>query len=165
MMPKEEKSLEEVEVRTASVHDAQAVHDVLRDSFEPFREQYTEEAYNITIMTPAHIRERMDDEGYDVLVAYLNGKLVGTAILQYRVGDVYLHSMAVKPAAQGRGVGRKLLVVTEERARQKNCKTITLECFEPLKRAVFFYEKAKFQTTGKKRRYYGIETFEMTKEL
>ncbi len=156
---------EEVDVRTATTNEAQAVHDILVESFEPFKEQYTEEAYNITIMTPAHIKERIHDDEHDVLVAYLNGKLVGTVALQYRGDDVYVRSMGVVPAAQGKGVGRKMLEVIEERARHKGCKTITLECFEPLKRAISVYEKSKFRITGRKRRYYGIETFEMVKEI
>lgn len=156
---------EEVEVRTAAADEARAVHNILVESFEPFKEQYTEEAYNITIMTPAQIRERIEDSEHDVLVAYLNGRLVGTAILQYRGDDVYVRSMGVSPAAQGKGVGKKLLETIEEHARQKGCKTITLECFEPLKKAISVYEKFRFRITGKKRRYYGIETFEMIKEL
>ena len=158
-------SLEEVEVRTAVADEARAVHGILLESFEPFKDQYTEEAYNITIMTPAHIRERIQDDEYDVLVAYLNGRLVGTVTLQYKADDVYARSMGVRPAAQGKGVGKKLLEAIEERARQRGCKTISLECFEPLKRAISVYAKARFQITGKKRRYYGIETFEMVKEL
>lgn len=157
--------MEEVEVRTANADDAQAVYDILRESFEPFKEQYTEEAYNITIMTPAHIRERIHDDEHDVLVAYLNDRLVGTATLQYRADDVYVRSMGVKPVAQGKGVGRRLLEAIERTARDKGFKAITLECFEPLKRAVSVYEKFKFRITGKRRRYYGIETFEMVKEL
>lgn len=156
---------EEVEVRTATADEARAVHEILLESFEPFKAQYTEEAYNITIMTPVHIKERIQDDVYDVLVAYLSGRLVGTVTLQYRVDDVYVCSMGVRPAAQGKGVGKKLLEAIEERARQKGCKTISLECFEPLKRAISIYEKSRFQITGKKRRYYGIETFEMVKEL
>lgn len=155
----------EVEVRTAVADEARAVHDILSESFEPFKGLYTEEAYNITIMTPAHIREHIQDDEHDVLVAYLNGRFVGTVTLQYRGDDVYVRSMGVRPAAQGKGVGKKLLEAIEERARHKGCKTITLECFEPLKRATTIYEKAKFRITGKKRRYYGIETFEMVKEL
>jgi GNAT superfamily N-acetyltransferase len=156
---------EEVEVRAATTDSAQAVHKILTDSFAPYRDQYTEEAYNITIMTPAHIKERIQNSEYDVLVAYYNGRPVGTVTLQYRAVDVYVRSMGVKPTAQGKGVGKKILHAIESRARQNSCQTITLECFEPLKRAILFYEKAGFLTTGKTRRYYGIETFEMVKKL
>lgn len=154
-----------IEVRTATAQDAQAVHEILMASFAPFKDQYTEEAYNITIMTPADIEERIHNGEYDVLVANLNGRLVGTVTLQYRMDDVYVRSMAVRPSAQGKGVGRKLIEALEEYGRQRGCKTITLECFKPLKRAISVYEKASYKITGKKRRYYGIETFEMVKKL
>lgn len=154
-----------LEVRTAAEVEARAVHDVLSESFDPFKGLYTEEAYNITIMTPAHIKERIQDDEHDVLVAYLDDRLVGTVTLQYRGDDVYVRSMGVRPAEQHKGVGKRLLETIEERARHRGCKTITLECFEPLKRATTIYEKAQFKITGKKRRYYGIETFEMVKEL
>ena len=39
----------ELEVRTAAEGEARAVHDVLLESFDPFKGLYTEEAYNITI--------------------------------------------------------------------------------------------------------------------
>ena len=46
-----------------------------------------------------------------------DGRLAGLLVLQPRRDDVLLENVAVDPAFQGRGIGRALLDLAEERAR------------------------------------------------
>ncbi len=73
--------------------------------------------------------------------------------------------MAVKPKYQGKGIGMKILKEIDKIARKKEYKTMSLECFYPLKKAISLYKKCGFKRTGKTRDYYGIKIFEMLKEV
>ena len=102
----------------------------------------------------------------DVLVAVYDGHIVGTAAMHYReAGKVYLSSMAVDPMTQGKGIGYYLLNTVEQRARDKGCSIISLECCEFLKMAIGLYRRMGYERTGNKRPYYGVEVFEMQKRL
>jgi ribosomal protein S18 acetylase RimI-like enzyme len=57
---------------------------------------------------------------------------------------VNIHDLAVLPAHQGQGAGRRLLEEIEGRARQLGCCKITLEVFENNHRARYLYERAGF---------------------
>lgn len=74
-------------------------------------------------------------------------------------------SMAVAPLFSGRGIGSALLSVIEEEAKTKGCHAIVLEPYAPLKDAIRLYEKSGYRPPGMKRDYWGIEIFEMKKEI
>ncbi len=153
-------------VRSASIDESEIIYQVLVDAFSPYGRYYTVEARKATVMSPSEIEERICDDKHDVLVAIFNNKIVGTVTLQMRdEGDIYVRSMAVSQRCQGKGVGWRLLEELETRALQKGSKTISLECSGPLKRAIHVYESFGFTITGKKRMYYGVEVFEMKKEV
>jgi len=155
----------EVNVRGANPADCREIHHVLLESFEPYRKVYTKEAYDETVLSSDKIEKRITDPETEVLVALHKNEIVGTATINIQVGDdLYIRSMAVKPDTQGKGIGRCILEEIQEIAVQRQCKTISLECYEPLKNAVRLYERFGFRRTGEKRAYHGVEIFEMKKE-
>lgn len=158
--------MESIEVRDAAVGESQIIHAILSEAFLPYRNYYTEKAYNITVCTSQEIERRIGDRAIDVLVATRRGMIVGTAALLYREhGELYLSSMAVNPRTQGKGVGYCLLKEVEQRAKNKECSIISLECCEFLKMAIGLYKRMGYERTGAKRPYYGVEVFEMQKRL
>jgi ribosomal protein S18 acetylase RimI-like enzyme len=153
-----------IEIRNAVDTENDAIHEILSEAFKPYRECYTEQAYGITICSPEEIGQRIDDSMTDVLVAVYEDQIVGTATLHLREkGKLYLSSMAVIPATQGKGVGYYLLQAVERRAKEKNCTVISLECCEFLRMAIGLYKRMGYKRTGRKRPYYGVEVFEMQK--
>ena len=158
--------MDDIIIRSAVLHEADMIHKILVDAFSPYKEYYTRQAYNITVCSPEEIGRRIADKTTDVLVALRDGQIAGTAALHYEeLGRLYLSSMAVDPATQGKGVGYYLLKAVEERARDKGCFTISLECCEFLKMAIGLYKRMGYERTGRKRPYHGVEVFEMQKQL
>ena len=158
--------MKHIEIRDAVASEADNIHEILSQAFLPYRDQYTQQAYDITVCLPGEIRRRMGDDTIEVLVALLKGQIAGTASLHYRdAHKLYLSSMAVSPKMQGKGIGYYLLLAVEQRAQQKGCSVISLECCEFLKMAIGLYKRMGYERTGRTRPYYGVETFEMQKHL
>lgn len=154
-----------VKIKRAVREEVQEIHRVLSESFEPYRRSYTQEAYNVTVVSSEEIQKRIDDPEIEVLVAVCDDKIIGTATINLQAKEeLYIASMGVRPATQGKGTGRRILEEIQRRAKQKKCKTISLECYEPLKSAIKLYERFGFRRTGRKRAYHGIEIFQMKKE-
>ena len=158
--------VDEIAVRDAVEYDVGLIHEILSEAFQPYRDYYTEEAYDVTVCSTREIKRRIDDNRFDVLVAVRKDQIVGTATLQLmEKGISYLSSMAAKPAVQGKGIGYCLLSTIEDRAREKRCSVVSLECCEFLKMAIGLYKRMGYKRTGRKRPYYGVEVFEMQRRL
>jgi len=158
-----EKRIYELQMRIATFDDARAIHEIIAEAFEPYKKYYTKEAYNATVVSIAKIEKRLRKR--EVLVATHDNKIVGTASIRIEGKNIHISSMAVKPDYQGKGVGLQILREINELAIRKKCKTISLECFYPLRKAIKLYEKFGFKKTGKIRNYYGIKIFGMLKEI
>ncbi|MFW9854880.1 MAG: GNAT family N-acetyltransferase [Candidatus Thorarchaeota archaeon] len=153
-------------IRNAQRSDAQEIHHILSEAFESYREYYTEEAYKATILSPPEIATRISTKEIEVLVVFYQNKMVGTVTIRLkRAGQLHIQSMALNPDTQRQGVGNYMLEEVIRLGRKKQVKTISLECFEPLKKAINMYKKFGFKRTGKKRDLHGSEVFEMTKTL
>jgi ribosomal protein S18 acetylase RimI-like enzyme len=151
-----------VKVRNASLEDVRAIYDILRESFQPYRRHYTDEAYRATVVPVAEITRRLTDDQTDLLVAVYSDKVVGTVSVSVQGPDtLYIQSMAVSPGHRGKGVGREILAAVTDIGRAKRCKRIALECYEPLAEARNLYERFGFRRTGRARAYHGITVFEM----
>ncbi|MFW9780646.1 MAG: GNAT family N-acetyltransferase [Candidatus Heimdallarchaeota archaeon] len=153
-------------IRNAQTNEAQEIHHILSEAFESYREYYTEEAYKATILSPSEITIRISDKEKEVFVVLYENEIVGTVTIRLK-GEAQLHiqSMAVRPNRQRRGVGKYILEEIICLGTKKQVKTLSLECFEPLKKVMTMYKKFGFRRTGKKRNLHGNEIFEMTKRL
>jgi ribosomal protein S18 acetylase RimI-like enzyme len=156
---------DEVRIRDAERKDIQEINQVLSESFEPYQKDYTEEAYNATVIPPDEIETPINDPEIEMLVVLCENDIAGTATINLQgKEDLYIGSTGVRPTAQGKGIGKRIFEKIQRRAGQKGCKTMSLECFEPLKSAIKLYQRFGFKRTGRKRAYDGIEIFEMKKE-
>jgi GNAT superfamily N-acetyltransferase len=83
--------------------------------------------------------------GGDVLIARLDGVAIGcVALIAAGDGSFELSKMAVAPTAQGRGVGRKLMLAAIERARELGAGSLFLGSNNRLANAVHLYESVGF---------------------
>ena len=131
-----------VEIRRAVENDSDAISALIREAFGPFESEYTADAFEYTTPGTEVIRERFV-EG-PIWVAFENGVMVGTVSGLPEPDRFYIRSMAVKPSAQGGGVGQRLVEVLEAFAREAAYKKLYLYTTFVLPGAKRLYEKNGF---------------------
>jgi len=152
-----------VDVRKANRGDAEAILNCLSSAFEPHREQYTPDAFRDTVLCAETLEHRFQE--MTILVAVVEGQIVGTIGYQAHGADGHLRGMAVLPDRQGTGAASALLQVAESRLRDLGCLHIALDTTEPLERAIRFYEKQGFRASGQIRDFFGMRLHEYVKRL
>lgn len=131
-----------VELRLAVPGDEETIASLIFDAFVPFRDQYTPDAFAYTSASVETVRGRFD-EG-PMWIAEVDGEAVGTVSGLPEEERFYIRSMAVKPSAQGKRVGQKLLDVLEEYARAAGFEKLYLYTTFVLPAARPLYEKNGF---------------------
>lgn len=154
----------EVQIRRAEREDADRIADVLLQSFEEFRPQYTEAAFVATTPKVELISERMD-EG-PIWVAERDGNIVATVGATRQGAGLHVRSMAALSATRGLGVGKMLLDEVENYATDNSFPYMIL-CTTPfLFAAIRLYEGFGFQRRDEgPSDLYGTALFAMVKEL
>lgn len=95
--------------------------------------------------TLEHPREKILDPGGAIIMAVDGQEAIGCVALIMMDGvSVELAKMGVRPAAQGRGVGRKLIAAAIERAREMGARRVYLETNSALGPALKLYADAGF---------------------
>jgi N-acetylglutamate synthase-like GNAT family acetyltransferase len=154
-----------ITIRAATTRDCDGILQCLASAFAAYREAYTLEGFQDTVLTPETVLTRMAQWSIFVATAG-SGEIVGTiACRLMEDGRGHLRGMAVRPEWHGSGVGPDLLRRAEEELRKAGCTRITLNTTEPLKRASHFYEKHGFRTTGNSRPWFGMTLFEYSKPV
>ena len=152
-------------IRRAEHADAAGILACLRAAFDEYRQSYTPPAFEDTVLSPAALRQRMDEMSLFVAVAD-DGEIVGT-VGYGLVGrdEGHLRGMAVRPDRAGTGIAQRLLDTVEHELRQRRCSRLTLDTTAPLRRAIRFYERNGFSPSGVVRDFYGMPLFEYVKLL
>jgi ribosomal protein S18 acetylase RimI-like enzyme len=152
-------------IRKAVLQDAEQILQCLSQAFAPYQGSYTAEAFVDTVLTGETIRQRFAD--MTVLAAVDPfGHVIGTIAYQVTVsGEGHVRGMAVCPEWQGSGVAQSLLENVESDLRKMHCKVITLDTTKPLRRAIRFYEKNGFRSTGEVSSFFGMELFAYRKDV
>ncbi len=96
-----------MQLRRATIDDADGIHALLLRAFTPFRRQYTDGAFDATVLDPARIRSRLE-EG-PVWVIADSRTVRGTVSCMMDNRGCYIRGLAVDPDAQRLGLGRQLL--------------------------------------------------------
>lgn len=78
---------------------------------------------------------------YEVYLAERDGALDGVLILEPRADDLLIWSVATEPAAQGLGVGNRMLAFAETRARELGATCIRLYTGRPLTFNIAWYTR------------------------
>ncbi len=151
--------------RAATADDADGILDCLRSAFEAFRGEYTEAAFEDTVLTGETIRRRMA-EMVVIVASSSEGEVVGTiACRALEGGEGHIRGMAVRPGWQGRGVAQKLLETAESELRQRKCTRISLDTTKPLRRAIRLYERNGYRASGVVVNFFGMALVEYVKEV
>ncbi len=110
------------------------------------------------LFAPARFQRVVVDER-DTLVAYL------FAAWQYL--DLHILKVATAPELRRRGIGRDLMEMAEEHARDSGGESITLEVRPANRAAIAMYEALGYATVGRRPGYYqdGEDAIVMTKSV
>ncbi|AID29042.2 GNAT family N-acetyltransferase [Mesorhizobium sp. SEMIA 3007] len=98
----------------------------------------------------------IERETAETLVAELDGRVAGYAIVLFRKGSgvARLYSIAVGPFFGALGIGRQLLTAAEEAAFGHDRMMLRLEVREDNDRAIRIYERAGYRKIGREPGYY-----------
>jgi len=116
-------------------------------------------------LTPASLVQKARDE--TAFVAEEDGKLAGCVFLKPEHGCLYVGKLAISPAFQNRGLGRRLLSVAEDIARQHGLPALRLETRIELTSNHATFEKWGFVRTAENAHagYARTTSIEMRKPL
>ena len=153
-----------VTVRTASMRDGDAIIACLRTAFEPYRTQYTADAFADTVVTPVALERRF--QTMTVFVAEAGEHVVGTLSSEVASNGLgHLRGMAVLPAWQGHGAALALLCAAERELAARGCVRVTLDTTLPLSRAIAFYVRNGYAPTSRVQDFFGMPLYEYAKDL
>lgn len=136
----------DVTASPAGIGDAATVAALLREAFREYEPLYSPAAYAATTPTSEQLRARWA-EG-PVWITWLADHAVGTVAAVPTGEGLFVRSMAVRPAACGRGVGRLLMARVEDFARQRGIRRLYLSTTPFLHRAIRLYERLGFVRTN-----------------
>ncbi len=101
-----------------------------------------------------------------IYVAIANeGEIVGTIASGMQGEEGHLRGMAIRPPWQGRDIAEQLLRTVENDLLAAGCKRVTLDTTAPLERAIRFYRKNGFVSTGGVTDFFGMPLYEYAKPL
>ena len=149
--------------RPATPSDASAVSALLRRAFHDFEPLYTPEAFVATVQPESGILNRLQ-EG-PLWVAAKEQSVIGTVSAVRSDDFVMVRGMAVAPEARGLRIGRALLNLTEDFAREHGVNRMLLYTTAFLLRAIHLYRSSGFEFTGEKTSPNGTELLCMEKIL
>jgi DNA-binding MarR family transcriptional regulator/GNAT superfamily N-acetyltransferase len=104
-----------------------------------------EQGFDPSRSIPAQVHELTPPAG-ELLIARLRGRPVGCGALKFHHGaPAELKRMWVAPEARGLGLGRRLLVELERRARAAGARVVRLETNRALKEAIQLYRSSGYR--------------------
>jgi ribosomal protein S18 acetylase RimI-like enzyme len=137
----------------AEKHEAGQIADLVNSAYrgEYSKQGWTTEADLLAgLRTAADEIERLiaaDDSMF--LLCKTQTQLIGTVHLQRQPDQVDLGMLAVSPPLQGRGIGRQLLLASEQAARQAwAVNRLVMSVIESRSELIAFYERNGYRRTG-----------------
>lgn len=88
-------------------------------------------------------------------VAEADGEVAGFAEMRTVADEAQIYSVAVDPAARGRGTGEALMRHMIKKAEEGDCSLVTLEVRSGNAAALSLYKKLGFREVGRRSKYYG----------
>ena len=143
-------------LRPAMAADIPALHALIEGAYrgESSRRGWTHEA---DLLLPprtsaAELAALLADPNNTMLLAHHDGALAGSVLVS-RVSDdrAYLGLLAVDPARQAGGIGRRLVAAAEDHARRRGARTIEMTVVSLRAELIAYYERRGFARTGERR--------------
>lgn len=138
--------------RTATVGDAEAMAVLVNSAYrgESSKAGWTTEADILDGQRtdPDSLRALIARPDQVFLLAFEDGELVGSVNLE-RFGDRrFLGMLTIKPTAQARGLGRRLIAFAEDRARDEGSPALFMTVISIRTELIAYYERRGYHPTG-----------------
>lgn len=130
-----------VTIRLAGAADVAALHSIAAAAYERYVPRIGRAPAPMTADYTAAVR------GRQAWVALDEGEIVGLAVLIPQPGHLLLENVAVRPAAQGRGVGARLMALAEDHARRLGLHEIRLYTNEAMTENLAYYPRHGYTET------------------
>ena len=78
-----------------------------------------------------------------------DGTIAGIIVLLPKPDYLLLDNIAVAPARQGQGLGRRLIAFAEQQARRRGCRELRLYTHEKMSENIVLYARLGFAETGR----------------
>ncbi|MEP7164443.1 MAG: GNAT family N-acetyltransferase [Ferruginibacter sp.] len=102
--------------------------------------------------------------GAAILTCSDDKTLLGCVYLQQEGTGLYLGMLSVSPAAQGMGIGKKLLTASEKHARNLDCNNIFMTVIDVRHELIAWYERHGYTRTGQTKPFDAEESFGVPKQ-
>jgi ribosomal protein S18 acetylase RimI-like enzyme len=86
----------------------------------------------------------------EVYVLESGAEIAGVLVIEEQNRALFIENVAVDPACQGQGLGRKLMAFAEERAREYGLRELRLYTNEVMVENLAFYQKLGFEETARR---------------
>ena len=142
------------EIRNASVEDAEQIKAITLEAFVKYRE-LADTDYPLAALNETDEDILNDIKNNLVIVAYINGKVVGSVRVAVDGETAYLSRFGVSPEYQNLGVGKALMNLVDINMKVMGVKQIQLHTGAKIKSLITFYYGRGFyvDSTNKDRGY------------
>lgn len=135
-----------VEVRAATIEEAELVHAIMLSAFEEYRGVLDPPSGALT-ETVANVRDEMAKGG--ALLAIVCGEPAGSARYALMSDHIYFGRLAVLPTMRQRGVARAILCAMDQIAKNLGSREIRLATREVLGSNLRLYESAGYKVVAR----------------
>jgi GNAT superfamily N-acetyltransferase len=136
-------------IRNATINDLPSIVSMLADDF--LGQQREDLGHPISANYVNAFREIENDPNNELIVAELDGKVIGTLQLTFTPSLSYqgskrctVESVRVDSSLRGKGIGREMMLWAIERAKERSCISMQLTSHSDRKEAHRFYEQLGF---------------------
>lgn len=126
------------EIRNASADDAEQIKKITLEAFEKYREMANTD-YPLAALHETDEDILNDIKNNLVLVAYINGKVVGSVRVSVDGESAYLSRFGVSPDYQNLGIGKALMNLVDINMKVLGVKQIKLHTGAKIKPLIIFY--------------------------
>jgi ribosomal protein S18 acetylase RimI-like enzyme len=139
----------------ATAADADTLDRLVNSAYrgEESRKGWTTEADLLegTRIDAEALRDLIARPGTVILMYKEDNELLGCVELRKEAGRLYLGMLSVRPATQGRGVGKALLKAAESHARVEGCETIFMTVISGREELINWYLRHGYRLTGERK--------------
>lgn len=130
-------------VRAAVSTDAAALQRCMYAAYSRY-----EDRVDVSALPPMQADYREEIDGYPVWVIEHQGQVVAGLIMVFEEKDATLANIAVHPDFQGEGLGKALMDVAEEEARNRGYSELSLATHRLFSENVAYYRRQGWVQTG-----------------
>jgi ribosomal protein S18 acetylase RimI-like enzyme len=134
----------DLEVRPAGVEDAPAISECVAAAYRHYIARLGKPPGPMLDDYRAVIQQ------HEVLVLTEGARIIGLLVLKRQLQSLLVDNVAVHPDYKGKGLGRKLMAIAEEKARRLGLCTVTLYTNECMTENIELYKKPGYAETERK---------------